>query len=245
MPSCSMSRPSPYWIGPEWLSGTDPVTRLPTTPKPGPTPRSLCEIAPAGDARQDDGTTMLSSYGNHDVPSVMRPQRMVEGQTVLTNGVNVEGRFGTPAGPRGFPVAPVPRNVLAGQSLRLQIVNCAHLRYFRLLLTTEAGANVNLVKIGGEAGLLDASTLEGGSIGGVGGVDTQYFNGEIVLGPGMRSDVVASILTPLPINSVLTLWTRDYAWTGAGFDITPTVPVAHFKVTGTAAVAYSLPPEQH
>jgi len=207
---------------PEWLSGT--------TTKPAPTPRDLCEIAPTGSARDDDGALMAVSYGNHDVPSIMRPQRMIEGQTVLTNGVNVEHRFGTPASPRAFPVAPVPRSVRSGQNLRLQIVNCAHLRYFRLLLTTEAGANVNLMRIGGEAGLLDAATLEGGNIG---TVNTQYSSGEIVLPPGTRADVVASIPGGLPMNSRLTLWTRDYQWTGNGFAILPTVPVAHFEVTGT------------
>ena len=207
---------------PEWLSGT--------TTKPGPTPRDLCEIAPTGSARDDDGAFMAVSYGNHDVPSLLRPQRMVEGQTVLTNGLNVEPRFGTPASPRAFPVAPVPRPVRSGQNLRLQIVNCAHLRYFRLLLTTQAGANVDLVRIGGEAGLLNAATLEGGNIG---TVNTQYNNGEIVLPPGARADVVASIPGGLPMNSRLTLWTRDYQWTGNGFAILPTVPVAHFEVTGT------------
>ena len=94
--------PVPALDRPEAL--VEPLLRwLPTTTKPAPTPIDLCEIAP-GSAKDDDGAPMAVSYGNHDVPSVMRPQRMVEGQTVLTNGVNVERRFGTPASPQAFPV---------------------------------------------------------------------------------------------------------------------------------------------
>lgn len=220
---------------PEWLSGL--------TSQTGPTPVQLCEIAPGGSATADDGSPAAASYNAGDVPSVVRgPGRLTEGQTVLTNGVNVGGRLGTPAAPGALVAGgPAPRDVLSGQGLRLQIVNCAHLRYFRLRLTTAAGAQVPLVRVGGEGGLLDSTILEGGTIG---TIDTGFQSGEIVIPPAGRVDVVASIPPGLPVASVLTLWTRDYQRAGASnpgnWSGIPTVPVTHLKVTGAAATTFTL-----
>ena len=44
-------------------------------------------------------------------------------------------------------------NVQAGQGLRLQLINPATVRFFRLRLTTSTGALVPLVRIGGQGGL--------------------------------------------------------------------------------------------
>ena len=218
----------------EWLGGTVPKTGTPH-------PVVLCEIGPAGSATNDDGTAAAASYGNHDVPSLMRSGRMVEGQKVLTNGLQVEARGGTPGGPPAAFLGSVTRDVTPGQGLRLQIVNCAHVRYFRLFLSNgaAAGGQLQLLRIGGEGGLLDAASLDGGFIG---SVDTQYTSGEIVLGPGMRADVVANIPTGLPTGTVLTLWTRAYPWTGEGFSVVPTVPVAHLKLNAGPPQAFSLSP---
>lgn len=227
---------------PEWLSGrTDQV---------GPTPKELCEMAPEGTATNDDGAAAAASYLVGDIASLVRAAgRLSEGQTVLTNGVNVGGRKGTPAAPGALDAGALKRPVQSGQGIRFQVVNCATLRYFRLRLTTEAGAQVQLFRIGGEGGLLDNPVLEGGMMG---TINTGFDAGEIVLGPAMRADVVAAIPAGLPLNSVLTLWTRDYQRAGnnnTGIPNTPlnrnwaqlpTVPVAHFEVTGAAGSAYTI-----
>jgi FtsP/CotA-like multicopper oxidase with cupredoxin domain len=167
---------------------------------------------------------------------------MVEGQTVLTNGVNVGGRLGKPLpGQVGtLSGTAVTRPVKSGQGLRLQMVNCAHLRYFRLFLTREDGQPVNLVRIGGEGGLLDKAILEGGTMG---TINTGYNSGEILLPSAGRADVVVAIPTGLS-GTVLTLWTRDYKRTGGNIDpnkwaVLPTVPVMHLEVTGSVA-AYTI-----
>src|SRR5207249_8799239 len=114
-PTDPMKFPNPA-DRPEWLSGL--------TAQVGPTPKSLCEIAPGGNAMNDDGTAPpAASYVAGDVPSLAMAvvQRHTEGQTVLTNGVNVGGRLGTPAAPRalvgGAPPPPAPKNIQSGQGL--------------------------------------------------------------------------------------------------------------------------------
>src|SRR5215212_6862677 len=214
----------------EWLSGE--------TSQDGPTPQTLCELPTA---TADDGSDATASYAAGDVPSIERTGRITEGQTVLTNGVNVGGRNGTPAAPGALAAGAQTLPVLSGQGLRLQIVNCAHLRYFRLRLTTSAGALVPLVRIGGEGGLLDKAIGEGGMID---GIDTKYDPGEILLPPGSRADIVAAIPAGEPLGSVLTMWTRDFQRTGSvnlgNWAQLPTVPVMHLKVTGDATVPYTI-----
>ena len=210
----------------EWLSGN--------TSQPGPTPAELCELAPIDEAGNPGGPIFAAG----DIPNIQKVVgfpgggRTNEGQTVLTNGVNVGGREGTPFSP-GPLVGAITRPVLAGQGLRLQVVNCATTRYFRLMLTTEGGTQVNLVRVGGEGGLLDNALLEGGVIGGASGLDTKYSVGEILLPPASRADVVAVIPAGETVGSVLTLWTRDYERTGQGYSKIPTVPVMHLEVTGS------------
>jgi FtsP/CotA-like multicopper oxidase with cupredoxin domain len=223
---------------PEWISGA--------TSQLGPFPQFLCELP---DATNDDGGAAAASYGAGDIPSLVRPVgRLTEGQTVLTNGVNVGGRLGKPGLPRamvgGVPAPPAPKNVQSGQGLRLQIVNCATIRYFRLRLTYAGpgggGVQVPLVRVGGEGGLLDNAILEGGNIG---TISSGFDTGEILLTPASRADVVVAIpaflpdgITPLPVGTVLTLWTRDYQRTGfknpGNWAQLPSVPVMHLTVTG-------------
>lgn len=213
---------------PEWLSGA--------TSQPGPTPVELCEIAPAGAAMKEDGSPALASFLADEVPNIQRagPGRTNEGQTVLTNGMNVGPRAGTPAAPQALGATALTHNVQPGQGLRLQIVNCAVTRYFRLQLTTQTGVQVPLVRIGGEGGLLDDAVLDGGI---VGGFDFKYGAGEIQIPPAGRVDVAAAI--PDTAIGTLTLWTRDFSRTGAGFSNLPTVPVMHLTVVGAAvAPAY-------
>ena len=216
----------------EWLSLLNAQT--------GPSPRDLCEIAPTGSATDDDGNPAAVSYAATFSPSGRRPAaspRSVEGQTVLTNGMNVGARLGTPAAPGALvspPGTPPPRGVLSGQGLRLQILNCCVHRYFRLRLTTGTGTQVPIVRVGGEGGLLDNALLEGGTIG---TLVTNYDAGEILLPPAVRADVVVAIPAGLPVGSVLTLWTRDYQRVGNtnpnNWSQIPTVPVMHLTVTGS------------
>lgn len=228
--------PLPPADRPEWLSGA--------TSQPAPTPVTLCQsMADGGDARDEHGMS-AASYVAGDAPSLIRSGRTNEGQTVLTNGMKVGGRAGTPLAPPGpgaLTLAPgeTPLPVLSGQGLRLQTANCATTRYFRLILTTGAGVQVPLVRIGGEGGLLDSAVVEGGTL--PGGFDTEYTSGEILLPAGSRADVVAAIPAALPVGSVLTLWTRDYQRTGGGsWANLPTVPVMHLEITGAAASTYTI-----
>ena len=210
----------------EWLSGA--------TEQLGPTPVELCETAPLA----DDGTAGGPPFGLGDIPNIQidGPGRTVEGQTVLTNGVDVGGRAGTPATPGLLAGGAETLPVLSGQGLRLRIVNCGTTRYFRLRLTTGTGTKVNLVRAGGEGGLLDNAILEGSDSPGPGTFDFQYDEGEILLPPATRADVVAAIPVGEPVGSVLTLWARDFQRTGPAnpnnWAMLPTVPVMHLNVTG-------------
>ncbi len=136
---------------PEWMSGA--------TSQLGPTPIALCETSPLTDA----GVAGGPEFASGDVPNIQIDGggRTVEGQTVLTNGVNVGGRLGTPTTPRALDAAAVTYAVESGQGLRLQIVNCATTRYFRLILTSQSG-KVDLIRVGGQGGLLNSAVKEGG-----------------------------------------------------------------------------------
>ena len=213
--------------GAEWLSGA--------TAQSGPLPADMCELPNAVD---DHGDPAAASYAAGDVPSLeTMAGRVNEGQTVLTNGVNVGGRAGTPAAPGALAAAAFKLPVRRGQGLRLQIVNCATTRYFRLRLTDAAGQKVNLVRVGGEGGVLDNAVLEGLTPPVPAGTfDPEYDSGEILLPPSVRADVVAAIPDTLAVGTVLTLWTRDFARLGPGapggpFAQLPTVPVMHLEVS--------------
>jgi FtsP/CotA-like multicopper oxidase with cupredoxin domain len=222
--------PSLPWVG----GGTLPA-------QPAPTPKTLCQDSPI----DDDGNSR-PAYAAGEIPAIEKQNtsgptlgRTNEGQTVLTNGVNVGARGGTPY-PPGTPGALAAgayrKSVSAGQGLRLQLLNASVIRYFRLRLTLANGTLVPLVRVGGEAGLLDNAVVEGGVIvSGTDTFDTKYGQGEILLPPGSRADVIAAIPASAPVGSVLTLWTQDFQRTGSGlgWSDTATVPVMHLEVTGT------------
>ncbi len=149
---------------------------------------------------------------------------------MLTNGVNVGGRAGTSAAPGALAAGALTLDVQAGQGLRLRLGNETVVRFFRLILTDNTGVQIPLIRVGGQGGILDEALVEGG---GGGGFDFDYGSGEILFDPGDRQDVAVAI--PPTATGVLTLWTQDFDRTGAGFANIPTVPVAHFKVTGTAS----------
>lgn len=228
---------------PEWLSGA--------TAQLGPSPADLCELFPLN----EDGSSGLA-FGDQDIPNIQRSTlspvtphhpagglgRTNEGQTVLVNGAMVAPRTGTPASnPQGtIGAGPPPTNVQPGQWLRLQLVNCAHLRYFRLRLTGLVGGTVQqipIIRIGGEGGLLE-NAIEEGYDGTPGIFDSKYETGEILLPPATRADVVVSI--PNNASGILTMWTRDYQRAGnnnpGNWAQLPTVPILHLNVTGATIV---------
>ena len=222
--------------GAEWLSGA--------ASQPGPTPANLCELPSAVD---DDGAPAAASYLPGDVPSLTAAGgRINEGQRVFTNGVNVGGRSGTPSAPGAVAADATTHrlSVRRGQGLRLQIVNCATTRYFRLRLTDGAGQQLRLIRVGGEGGLLDNTVLEGRTPPVPPGTfDPKYDSGEIVLPPSVRADVVVAIPDTLVVGTVLTLWTRDFQRLGAAaagggpWAKLPTVPVMHLEVSADPALA--------
>ncbi len=219
-----------------WLDGTQGA--LPA--QAGPDPDDLCDISPIDEDGVPRGDFLAGELPNIQTAQSSGGTPVIEGQTVLTNGKNVGPRNGTIADP-AKPLDPAPagiqaRNVQPGQGIRLQLVNSATTRFFRLRLTDGAGTLIPLVRVGGQAGLLDEAIVEGGMIG---TFDTKYTLGEILLDPGDRQDVVAAI--PATATGVLTLWTLDFDRTGGGESNIPTVPVAHFSVTGSAlSPAYTI-----
>jgi FtsP/CotA-like multicopper oxidase with cupredoxin domain len=175
---------------------------------------------------------------------------------VLTNGVNVGHRDGSPEAPGDLAEGAKTLDVKPGEGLRLQIGNAAAVRYFRLRLTNCCGTQIPLVRIGGEGGLLDQAREEGGTAASgrtdwvcnpePGGFEFKYCGGEILLGPGDRADVVVAI--PANASGVATLWTQDFRRTGPGptegnpegWAMTPTVPVMHLNVTNDAPGSYTI-----
>ena len=194
----------------------------------GKTPNILCDVHPV-----DEEGNLRSPFSEGEVPNIMTNPPVGEGQTVLTNGVNVGARAGSPEAPGALAAGAQTLVVQSGQGLRLQIINSSATRYMRLRLTDGSGSQVNLVRIGGQGGLLDQPRLEGGQF--------NYESGEMLIPPGSREDVVAAIPAGLSDGDVLTLWTMDYQRTGGfnNYAWIPSVPVAHLEVNGSVS-AYTL-----
>ncbi len=190
-----------------------------------PHPDDLCDTP-----FDQDGNPTNTPLPEGWIANVTPPNAAIvnEGQTVITNGMNVGGRGGTPAAPGALAANAHVLDVRPGQGLRLQLIAPTQIRYLRFRLTLSDGTFVPLVRVGGEGGLLDSAVLDGGV---QTGFDFKYESGEIVLGPSERADVVAAF--PAGASGVATLWTEDFQRLGTGFTNTPTVPVAHFNVTGT------------
>jgi FtsP/CotA-like multicopper oxidase with cupredoxin domain len=202
-----------------------------------PTPRDLCETRPV-----DEHGVPRGPFAAGDIPNVQQADALAtptnEGQTVLTNGVNVGARTGAPENPG--PLSPSAKTfpVVGNQQVRLQLVNASTTRHMRLRLTTPSGQLSPLLRIGGEGGLLDNSRIEGGKQGTF-GYDTQFDRGEILLPPGGRADVLARMRQAIfssqpPETGVYTLWTEDYLRTNTQFAGLPSVPVMHFQVSPPA-----------
>lgn len=213
-----------------WVGGA------PLPAQPEPTPKTLCDTPIDG-----HGDALPGPLATGSVPNIQRHRdRVNEGQTVLTNGRNVGTRAGSPSAPGSLAADAFTRTVRPGQGIRLQVVDAATTRFFRLRLTDNAGTQIPLVRVGGEGGLLNDAVLEGTSPGG--GFEFKYPEGEILVDPGDRADVVFAVPTGIA-PGVATLWTQDFQRTGAGDVLgsagwarTPSVPVAHFSVGGAAVV---------
>ena len=212
-----------------------------------PTPKELCETTAI-----DENSVARPAFAAGDIPNIQKASssgRINEGNTLLTNGVNVGARSATqgvaPAsllsGLGAVPLSAQKLDVKAGQGLRLQLLNASTIRYVRLRLTRTTGALVQLVRVGGEGGLLDKAVVEGGqAVPAVPNpIDTGYNTGEILMPPGSRADVVAVIPAGTE-GTTMTMWTEDYLRTGQGYANTPTVPVMHLNVNGTAGSPYSI-----
>ena len=70
--------------------------------------------------------------------------------------------------------------------------------------------------------------------------DFEYGQGEILVPPAGRADVVAAIPASAEQNSVLTLWTEDFQRVLETWSWTPTVPVMVLQVNGSMSSPYSI-----
>ena len=220
-------------------SGSAVANSLPAQAEPSP--KNLCEgpNVSAGGVENpypvDENGDPREPFEAGDIPSIetkLHAGRTNEGTIVLTNGRNVGARDG---GPKDHGYVPGPLaagastlDVRPGQGLRLQMVNASTTRFMRLQLTDPDGDLVPLYRVGGEGGLLNEAVLEGGT---QQGWETEFTQGEILILPGSRADVVAAIPST-PESGVLTLWTEDYKRTGGGYLNIPTVPVMHLNLAG-------------
>jgi FtsP/CotA-like multicopper oxidase with cupredoxin domain len=209
------------------------VSGLPLVAQQGPHPDDLCELSPI-----DEDGNPRGPYNEDEVPNIQKSgtsSAVNEGNIVLTNGMNVGARGGTPAAPGSLALGAHTLDVVAGEGLRLQLVNAATARFFRLRMTDSAGTMIPLMRIGGQGGILDHARSEGGI---VSGFDFKYDSGQILLDPGDRADVVAAI--PTTAVGPITMWTEDFRRSGAGWLNLPTAPVMHLNVTSIAASSYTI-----
>lgn len=117
-------------------------------------------------------------------------------------------------------------DVSNGNGVRLRLANASIQRYFRLV----PPAGHQFFRVGGEGGLLDQVRLEGGT---EGMLDTLYNEGEIVLSPGSRADVV--LVSSGADQDILTVTVTDYANTTASEDL------LRFRIVGNAPMTpYSI-----
>jgi FtsP/CotA-like multicopper oxidase with cupredoxin domain len=142
----------------------------------------------------------------------------IMGSTVLVNGQ-------TPDAAAQTPKFIVP----SGKRIRLRLFNESISRHFRLKLLN-SGDN-KLYRIGGQGGLLDNVILEGGT---KDTWNTLYDPGEILIGSGMRADVL--IYPTGSEGSIIQLVGNPTTGT---FQISASLPanypVAYFQISGSAA----------
>lgn len=215
----------------------------------GPSPRELCE-API----DNHGARIFGPLPARAIPNVQydpehcpneppdpqtnqfktnqfinlsKPCSINEGQDVVVNGRLVAPRGGSPdggSGPADVADTPDVLQVRPGATYRLQLIDAALSRYFRLHLRHRT-SQVTLFRIGGEGGLLNNTLLEGGrnatpkylaarrpsdgaELNSAG--NPQILGGEVVLAPGQRSDVLFTVPGDAVPGELLTLWTRDF-----------------------------------
>ncbi len=196
-----------------------------------PAPRDLCETPMTDSGQQLDAPLEAGMVPNvqpgRNCAAGFGSCRVNMGQWVLANGVVPTPRDGSPSAPGALGDGAETIDLMAGEGLRLQVINAAIHRYFRLRLTNEAGRKLPLFRIGGEGGLIDQAVLEGGTRR---SLDTKYNRREILLAPSNRADLV--LLARGYVGEVLTLWTRDYSHAGSGYARTPTVPLLHIRIVG-------------
>jgi len=140
------------------------------------------------------------------------------GATVLVNGVKPD------------PAAQAPKFVVpSGKRIRLRLLNESISRHFRVKLLN-SGDN-KLYRIGGQGGLLDNMVVEGGT---KGTWNTLFDPGEIMLGSGVRADVI--IYPTGPEGSIIQLVGNPTTGT---FQISTALPanypIAYFQISGTAS----------
>ncbi len=156
------------------------------------------------------------------------------GKTVLVNGYNPDT---TPA--------PVTMQVRAGQTIRMQLFNEALSRSFYLELRGPTNEVIDLIRIGGQGGLLNNARREGGNQLGVAGGsqwNSRFDAGRIIVSSGIRFDVVARVPAYVTAGQQLTLIGRkpnDTAWnlSTVAPNVAATYPVAFFTVAAGAPPA--------
>lgn len=155
------------------------------------------------------------------------------GNIVLVNGYvpSLAGSFGGPS-TNSSPIYTVPNN----QRVRLQLFNQSISRDFYLSLVYPSsntnGPDTNLYRIGGQGGLLDNAILDGGV---QGGYDFEYNQGSIVLGSGMRADVM---FYPSGNNGDVVELVGNPLTNGAwvlSSGLPANYPIAFFVITNTGA----------
>ncbi len=146
------------------------------------------------------------------------------GKTVLCNGFNPD-----------VDKAAVTYNVQSGQMIRLHLLNEALTRSFYLKM--DPTNTQQLIRIGGQGGLLNNARLEGGNPNDW-GWNTLYDQGAILLSSGMRADVVVTIPAGLT-NQTLTLWGEPLNAANTQWplmaSVTAPYPIAYFNITGPFA----------
>jgi FtsP/CotA-like multicopper oxidase with cupredoxin domain len=117
--------------------------------------------------------------------------------------------------------------VPSGKRVRLRLLNESISRHFRLRLLNSG--NTNLYRIGGQGGLLDNVRIEGGTLG---TWNTQFGPGEILLGSGVRADVI--VCPTGPEGSTVTLMSTKASGSFQISTSLPDNPIAYFQISGTS-----------
>jgi FtsP/CotA-like multicopper oxidase with cupredoxin domain len=209
----------------------------------GPSPRALCESPVDNEGRPSNAGPLSAGSipnvqynpdlcpnpSNHSLLiDLSAPCTISEGQHVLVNGSVPAPRNNPPDAfastlssqpPAALTATQDVLNVTPGENVRLQMINAALARYFRLQLEDGDGSILPLFRIGGEGGLLNQVRVEGGlnhdpkylHFNGMNSAGPpQYSFGEILMAPGNRADVVLHVPSTATPGDVLTIWTRDF-----------------------------------